>query len=210
VADARSPFDAADSPPNLPGGGSATTVHDERDRPIEVHVRDASGQVISRAVRSYDEEGRVSEEHLIWERPESMFPPEARTEFLKTGIPIEEFRRQLMEVMGGEPGPSSIAYGYDARGRVTQTRRRIFNEEHVIETSYNDRGDKAVEITRCAQIGSGNGQGQRPGLPSYSEVRYQYEYDDRGNWTEEMVSYRSSPEAAFTSSNGRRRYLTYY
>jgi len=116
---ACSPFEAADLPPNLPGGGSATTLHDEQDRPIEVHVRDASGQVISRAVRSYDEEGRVSEEHTIWERPESMFPPEAQAGFLKTGIPIEELRRQMMKLMGGEPGPSSIAYSYDAQGRVT-------------------------------------------------------------------------------------------
>jgi hypothetical protein len=167
--------------------------------------------VISRAVRSHDEEGRISEEHQIWDRPESMFPPQFREQILEAGGSLEEFRRQLMELMGGEPGPSSIAYSYDAQGRVAQTRRRIFNEEQVIETSYNEPGDKAAEITRCAQIVSGSGQGtQRPGLPSYSEVRYSYPYDDRGNWTEETVSYRSSADGTFQSSTGRRRHLTYY
>lgn len=207
TAHAGSPFEVADSAPNLDGGGSATTFYDEQDRPTEVHVLDAKGELISRAVRTYDKDGRVSEEHTIWEQPEKMFPAQVYADVLKAGIPIEEFRQQMMEVMGGHSGPSSIAYTYDAQGRVTQTRRRIFNDEHTIATTYNKQGDKAVEITRCAQIGGQDGQ--RLGLPSYSEVRYSYEYDDRGNWTEETVSYRSGPDEAFTSSTGRRRQLAY-
>jgi hypothetical protein len=117
----------------------------------------------------------------------------------------------MMEVMGGHSGPSSVAYTYDAQGRVTQIRRRIFNDERVTEITYNEHGDKALEVERRAQTGDQSGQAQRPGLPSYSEVRYSYEYDDRGNWTAETVSYRSSPDEAFTSPTaGRRRQLTYY
>jgi hypothetical protein len=209
-ADARSPFAAADSAPNLDGGGSATTFYDEQDRPTEVHVRDAQGELISRAFRTYDEDGRVFEEHMIWDHPEKMFPASVRADVLKAGVSIEEFRRQMMEVMGGHSGPSAITYTYDAQGHVTQTRRRILNQEHTIETTYNEHGDKAVEITRRMQIGGQNGQAQRSGLPAYSEVRYSYEYDDRANWTEETVSYRSSPDEAFVSSTGRRRQLTYY
>jgi hypothetical protein len=48
---AGSPFQVADRAPNLPGGGSATTVYDEHDRPAEVQVRDAQGELMSRAVR---------------------------------------------------------------------------------------------------------------------------------------------------------------
>jgi hypothetical protein len=92
MADARSPFEAADSPPNLPSGGSATTFFDEEDRPTEVHVRDAQGEVLSRATRIYDKYGRVLEEHQIWERPESMFPAQLREEILKAGGSLEEFR----------------------------------------------------------------------------------------------------------------------
>jgi hypothetical protein len=209
-ADARSPFAAADSAPNLDGGGSATTFYDDQDRPTEVHVRDAQGELVTRAVRTYDKDGRVSEEHTIWEQPEKSFPTSVRADVLKAGVSIEEFRRQMMEVMGGHSGPSSVAYTYDAQGRVTQIRRRIFNDEHTTEISYNEHGDKTVEIERCASIGDQDGQAQRPGLPSYSEVRYSYEYDDRGNWTEETVSYRSSPDDARVSSTGRRRQLTYY
>ena len=84
-------------------------------------------------------------------------------------------------------------------------------ERTGIETTYNEHGDKAGEITRSTEIGSEKEQSaSRPGLPAYSEVRYSYQYDDHDNWTEEIVSYRSSPGGVFESSSGRRRTLTYY
>jgi YD repeat-containing protein len=216
TAVAGSPFQVADMAPNLPGGGSATTVYDEHDRPVEVQVRDARGELVSRAVRIYDAQGRVTEEKQILDNPETIIPAEAREKILEeSGGSREELREQLREqltkLMGGHAGPFSIAYSYDAQGRVQQTRRRIFNEEAGIETTYNEHGDKAAEITRSTEIGSEKEQSaSRVGLPSYSEVRYSYQYDDHDNWTEEIVSYRSSPGGVFESSSGRRRTLTYY
>jgi YD repeat-containing protein len=63
VGVAGSPFQAADMAPNLPGGGTATTVYDEHDRPIEVQVRDAHGELVSRALRIYDSQGRITEKN---------------------------------------------------------------------------------------------------------------------------------------------------
>lgn len=212
TAVAGSPFECADRAPNLPGGGSATTAYDEHDRPTEVQVHDARGELMSRTVRVYDAEGRVSEEEQILDNPETIIPVEAREEILKSsGASLQELREQLTKLMGGQAGPFAIAYRYDAEGRVRQTQRRIFNEEHVIETTYNEHGDKAIEVTRTRPIGSETEQ-STPGarLPSYSEVRYSYQYGQHGNWTEELVSWRSSLDGAFESSNRRRRSLTYY
>lgn len=50
VGQGGSPFEVADRAPNLPGGGSATTIYDEQDRPVEVQIRDAKGELISRAL----------------------------------------------------------------------------------------------------------------------------------------------------------------
>jgi YD repeat-containing protein len=210
-----SPFEVADMAPNLPGGGSATTIYDEDDRPTEVQVRDAKGKLVSRAVRIYDAQGRIAEEKQILESPEAMIPAEAFEKFLEeSGASREELREQLREqltkLMGGKAGPYSIAYSYDAQGRVNQTRRQIFNQEHGIETTYNEHGDKAAEITRSTQIGSEEESTRRSGMPPYSEVHYSYRYDGYGNWTEEIVSYRSSPGGAFESSTVRRRTLTYF
>jgi hypothetical protein len=113
--------------------------------------------------------------------------------------------------MGGQAGPFSVVYSYDAQGRVSRMRRQIFNHEDVIETTYNEHSDKVTETTRGIQIVSEE-EKITPGigLPAYSEVHFSYRYDDRGNWTEQDVSYRSSPGGALESSTGRRRALTYY
>jgi len=113
--------------------------------------------------------------------------------------------------MGGQPGPFSVVYNYDAQGRVNQMRRQIFNHEDVIETTYNEHGDKATEITRGTQIFSEE-EKTTPGTgpPAYSAVHFSYRYDDHGNWTEQDASYCSSPGSALESSTGRRRALTYY
>jgi YD repeat-containing protein len=211
VAEGGNPFQVADRPPNLPGGGSATTFYDEHDRATEVQVRDAKGEIVKRAVRIYDALGHVSEEKQILDNPETLIPAEMRAEILKaSGASREELHAHLRKLMGGQAGPFSIAWSYDERGRITETLRRIFNQQDTINTTYNNHGDKEVEITRSKQIGGDEQSQPRPGLPSYSEIRYSYEYDDRGNWTKETMSYRSNTEDTFESSPPRLRTLTYY
>ena len=211
VAVGGSPFQAADAPPNLPGGGSAMTIYDEHDRPIEVQVRDAQGEVVSRAVRTYDAHGRVAEEKQILDNPETIIPAEVRAKILaQSGASLKELRDRLTDLMGGQSGPYSTTFSYDPQGRVTQTHRRIFNHEEEIETTYNEHGDKATEITRGTQIVVKGPEQHSSGPPPYSEVRYSYQYDSHGNWTGEIASYRTGPSGTFESSTARRRTLTYY
>ena len=211
TAVAGSPFQVSDMPPNLPGGGTATTVYDERDRPTEVQVRDAHGELVSRALRIYDGRGHITEEKTILDNPEMLFPEELRTGMQAAGVSRKEFREELSKVMGGDAGPFTIAYSYDNQGRVNQIRRRIFNEEGTIESAYNEQGDIATEITRSTRINDEKEpDSAAPTMFSFSEVRHSYQYDDRGNWTEETTSHRSTPNGEFESSSTRRRTLTYY
>jgi YD repeat-containing protein len=212
VAVAGSPFQVADSAPNLAGGGSATTLYDDQDRPYEIQIRDAQGELMSRAVRSYDDKGNVIEEKQILENPETIIPAEMRAQILESsGSSLEELRAHLTNLMGGQAGPFSIVYSYNARGLVEQTTRRIFNREDRIETTYNGHGDNVTEITRTVEIKLRTEQSMsQPGLPSYSEGRCSYQYDNHGNWIEKIVSYRSSPGGAFESSGAFLRTLTYF
>ena len=215
MAVAGSPFEGLSMPPNLPGGGTSTTLYDDQDRPIEIQVRDAQGQVVNRALRIYDSQGRISEEKQIQDNPEMMFPAEVRAQIVQqagaspeeAGAVMEQLRAQLKEFMGGQPGYYSTAYTYDSQGRATATRRRIFNQEQNIETTYNEHGDKAGEITRSTKIG---GAASDPGFPPYSETRYSYQYDDHDNWTGQTISSRSAPDGAFEFSQRLQRSLTYY
>ncbi len=214
IAEGGSPFEATDRAPNLPGGGSATTIYDEHDRATEVQVRDAGGELVNRAVRSYDAQGRVKEEKLIWESPEKMFPPEAMAKILEqSGLSLDQLQQELgvqfTKLMNGQSGPYSVSNSYDADGRVNRMDRRIFNHEEEIDTTYNEHGDVSSEITRSTRL-VGEPDPTAPGPPSYSEVRYSYRYDDRGNWIEQSTSNRFSPDAAFQSSTVIKRTLTYY
>jgi YD repeat-containing protein len=148
VGTAGSPMEAADRRPNLPGGGTATTTYDENDRPIEVRIRDAQGTEVSRAVRVYDEQGHITEEKQILDDPLNLIPADARTAILAdSGASGADLREQLKKLMGGHEGATSEAYSYDAQDRVKEIRRRFFNRDATIETTYNEHGD-AAQITR--------------------------------------------------------------
>lgn len=216
AVEAGSPFEATDQAPNLPGGGSATTIYDEHDRATEVQVLDAHGELVERAVRTYDAQGHVLEEKQILDNPETMFPAEIRAQMLEqSGLSPEqlqqELRTQLTKLMGGQSGLHSVTFSYDSHGRPSRTNRRIFNMQQEIETTYNEHGDTASEITRSARlVGETDPTTPAAGLPPYSEVRYSYKYDHRENWIEQSISYRSSPDAAFQSSTVIKRTFTYY
>lgn len=215
VASGGSPFESLDHAPNLPGGGTAITTYDENDRATEVQVRDANGDLVNRAVRTYDPQGNIAEELQIVDDPARMIPPDARANLLEeSGLSADqldqELRMQLRKLMAGQMGPYSVAYSYDAQGRPALMRRRVFNKEEEIETTYNEHGDVSSEITRdkpSAEVGDSTNPA--PG-PQYSEARYSYKYDQHENWVEKSVSYRFAPDSEFQPSTVTTRTLTYY
>jgi YD repeat-containing protein len=208
VAFAGSPMLVADTRPNLPGGGTATTTYDENDRPVEVLIRDAQGAEVSRTVSVYDEQGQVTEEKQVLNDPLNLIPADARAKILAdSGASAADLREQLKKFMGGHEGANSEAYSYDEQGRVKETRRRIFNQDETVETTYNEQGDVAVEIT---QSPAGRDD-QEPNLPAQnSEAHFKYQYDDHGNWTEKITLNSSSPGAPFEATGTVRRTLTYF
>jgi hypothetical protein len=206
-----SEFDAVEAPPTLPGGGTTTTIYDDLDRPVEVQTRDSQGELVSRSLRTYDEQGRVLDEKQVLPTPETLIPAEMRSKILEeSGASTEQLREHLTKLMGGQAGPTSMHYTYGKDGQVKQTVRRIFNEEETIDATYNEHGDKEKEITRTKQVGGDTENGTAPARLPYSEVRYSYDYDTHGNWTRQTISYRNSEDGAFQPSTETRREIDYY
>jgi YD repeat-containing protein len=204
VAVAGFPFAAADMPPNLADGGTTKTKYDENDRPTEVEVRNAQGELISRAVRIYDQQGNVKEEKQILDDPISILPAEVRAKIAGEPGQAEALRAELTQMMGGHEGLSSIGYTYDAQGRVIERAEQFFNQVDRIETTYNDQGDVAGEKTLSTQVGEQEQTSQSP------EARFTYHYDQHGNWTEKIASQSTSPRGAFEPTYSTRRTLTYF
>lgn len=226
VASAGSPLRAARSGHGVPEGGTVKTLHDEEQRPIEVQVRDANGELVSRSTCLYDADGRVLEEKSIMERVDLLFPPEIFARLAEQGISREQFRQQMQQTTGpllrGQEGESVFyhaRYTYDADGRPVETHRRLGPlHERIVIIRYNEQGDKAEELstTRGAPDAELDEAGRPvPATepvppPEYFESRYTYQYDAHQNWIEQTVSSRSNPSEPFQPSITRRRQITYY
>jgi len=201
-----------------PSGGTVTTVFDDRDRPVEARISDAAGTVTMRVVRSYDEQGRIVGDQLVPEDMNSSVPEE-----MSAGLNDAQ-RKAMAKFIAGTFGAGESAYKYDSQGRVIekQITGGVFGNE-VTKKQYNDHGDVSEEETartptaemgnefsideagNLTSVATSNGPGK-----SRTEVRYSYEYDAQGNWTEKTVSMRSEPSDQFKVSALYRRALTYY
>src|SRR5438270_14066031 len=91
---------------------------------------------------------------------------------------------------------------------LVHTTRQIYNSEYEIDTTYNEHGDIASEITRGTQPRSPKDSAEPAKI--YSEVRYSYEYDDHGNWVQKTTSGRPRPDGALQDFDATTRILTYY
>jgi hypothetical protein len=173
-----------------------------------VQIRNAKGEQVSRTVRVYDEQGHITEEKQILDDPLNLIPADARARILAdSGASGADLREQLKKFMGGHEGANSESYSYDAQGRVKETRRRVFNQDETIETTYNERGDVAVEIRRSLP---GSNEPEQTLPAQNSEAHFKYQYDDHGNWTEKVTSNSSSPGPPFETTGTVRRTLTYF
>ena len=191
-------FDAAGSAAALPEGGSALTLYDEHDRPTEIQTRNASGEMKSRTLRVYDDQGRVVEEKEIMDDPLKMLAGGDQTKILASGdVSPQELRDQLAQFLGGSE-MWSIKYTYDAQGRRSKMVRKIFNHmEEQVEMAFNEHGDVAKETTQSTMRGTPNAENDER---QSAETVYAYEYDSYGNWTVKKTSSRTLPDGTFKDS----------
>lgn len=189
-------------------GGSTITIYDQLDRPSEVQLHDVNGTLTSRAVRTYDQQGRVIEEKMLMADPLSMMSADQQKEILASGGTAQELREKMTEFLGGSE-MWSIKYEYDAKGRKTLTTRNTFNHIHdTISTMYNEQGDIAREISQNTTTGTPDGAHDETNA---GETIYSYEYDTNGNWTSKKTATRPLPDGTLKDNNDPvHRTLEYY
>jgi YD repeat-containing protein len=185
---------------------------------------------VSRIVRTYDADGRLVGEEPVLENPALMMfaatsSAEGQSQF--TAAQLEAMSKAMKQIMGGRNG-TGTSYSYDAQGRVTEMRERNSWFDKVTTTSYNEHGDKSVEVDATTDnsifpfgvafsvddsgtIIPDNRGAEPPKLPDLffdeTKVSYVYKYDSYGNWTEQTVNRSSKLGEA---SSICHRTLTYY
>jgi YD repeat-containing protein len=212
----------------VPMGGSVTMIYDTDDHPTEMQIRGADGELVTRIVRTYDTEGRITEERLLEKNmsPSHLdwMPPEERAQM--TPAQARAYSKGFYALI---KNPIGTTYAYDAQGRLTKTRERNVMFEETTTTLYNEQGDKSREhkTTKANSIlplgpsysysfdadgkpiisktaPEGTERPERDYMPQDLDIRYAYQYDGYGNWTERIGS------QADGSSTTTRRELTYY
>lgn len=181
-----------------PEGGWTTTSFNENDQPTETRVYGPNGELITRMTRSYDAKGHVAESAYVIENLESL-----REELRETRKGLranpEALEAQLGQMLGDKNVAARVSYVYDDQGRVSEKHDDFGRSDNTItKITYNDHGDEMEEIRTTSH---------QPHSPEETHVRYSYQYDSFGNWTERSVSY---PPTANGLTVIDHRTITYY
>ena len=199
-------FEIAEEGNDLNGGGTVTTRYNDDDQPVESLVRDAHGVLVTRITHNYAN-GRLSSEILVKENLD--LPKEFLEQPSREQLSEQEqraMRAQIKELLSQHGlDTTERSYIYDNEGRVSRVTTQMGNLRIETSTTYNEHGDEAVTVRN--QSGSpGEPDSPKPAHihSDRSEVRYFYEYDSHGNWTER------TDKTVDGSSFESHRKLTYY
>jgi YD repeat-containing protein len=213
----------------VPVGGNIITIYNDKDLPTEAQLRDSQGRIVTRIVRTYDLNGRISEENQIQENPALMFVATSGIEGQPqpTAAQLEAMNKAMKQMMGGRNG-TGTSYAYDDQGRITEIHERNFAFDKVTKTSYNEHGDKSAQVETMANNSTAPAgvafsmredgtivQSDPAAKPTEfpvemfdgHKVQYAYQYDSYGNWTQQTVNHSYKQGEA---SSICHRTLTYY
>jgi YD repeat-containing protein len=197
----------------MPINGHVKLSYNERDQPVEWRVSDANGNLLNRLIRTYDENGRLTELRYTIENFLLSLPAEAQQEFSAQPGAAEELMQGLTQLLGEQRNFTRTTYAYDTDGRLIEQHQYTgYAMEGTTTITYNDHSDKLEEHTFTTgdpnpPRNSQSGEPQSSGPPSQeSHAHYSYKYDSFGDWTEQAISSSTNPNEGTVT----RRTIIYY
>jgi hypothetical protein len=193
VTDYYCPIDGVDYYFNAPGTTTMTTAFDNQGRSSELLLKDSDGGVLRGVTLTHDESGRL-----------------VKDEIFLGGLPLVPD----IPMFGSGMALMTTEYTYDERGRCVEQVRRMFGlSEERITTQYDDHGNRTETTTehqsREANVNEGNIEYGAPTIRR-AQARFTYKFDDRGNWSERVISQRHGENPDFTPCSIERREIAYY
>jgi len=193
------------------------TRYDAHEHPVEVLYRDEAEKVLYRILITYDDQHRIVREQILMSNTLGDLWSASADSAGAVEPPSTEQREQFAAMVGAVMPDgifSTLGYTYDDRGRVAQRVQRMGRVKEVRETySYDDYGNVAEQqyesTDRDAAIDDEGALVMANESCNESWNRYEYRYDDRGNWIERVVLRRLAPEATFHRVGIERRTIAY-
>jgi YD repeat-containing protein len=203
--------EGTDTAYSAPGATTSTTAYDDRELPSEVSFHDANNAPVCCVVFSRDQDGRVQSERMQFERQAAFFGPPT-----DVNVPADERESlaKLLSTVFEDHTFSLTTYAYDENGRRMERVRRIGQLSEERTTFRYDKYDNPVEqvtVDLSRNMRMDDGAVKVEEKPSHVQrVRFEYQYDEYGNWTERVVWQRTEPNAEERRSNIERRTIRYY
>ena len=191
------------------GATTVTTNYDTAGHPVEVLAHNAEKTLLLKTVLRCDPAGRVIEMvNQVGDTSAFTGVPE------KDGLPAE-MRSVFEQVFAPGSVMGRTSFAYDESGRCVEQ----ISSDPFIEASnkstYDEHGNRLTEVRyeerHDIEIDdSGHIVGADERNRSVFETRFEYEYDERGNWTKCTTYVRGDPAKDFTNSGVEHRTITYY
>jgi hypothetical protein len=198
------------------GAGNAVEVrtsYDDYDLSFEASFYDANHSFVLRVVLGRDEAGRLISE----ESRNGDAPPFSLEEQLANASPEErdQVRAALAQLFGPQTVNSRTTYLYDERGRQVERSSSLFGMSEERTTWQYDEYDNPVtevqeHVSRDMELDGSGTLHPKQGTSSRNEIRFEYKYDQEGNWIERIVWARYGGEGDFKPSNIERREINYW
>ncbi len=194
-----------------PGAVRVVVSYDHNDLPVKEVFEDAKQNPVRQVIMRRDSAGRLVKVELHMGGP-SMF-----SMFGQSDQPIPAEADKALSLMMGSLGGifSETHYAYDVQGRLIERTGSMFNLGLDRTTYRYGDGDDPIEETnehshREASLAEDGTLQYTPDKVSAQQNRFEYRYDDHGNWVERTVLIRPEGNADFQASNITRRAITYY
>jgi YD repeat-containing protein len=194
------------------------THYDSNNRPVEVVYRDPEQKAVYRILLEYDDQNRIRREQVFYGEVFGGTWSSAAGSSDPVGPPtpeqLEEFRAAL-RILNPDGVFTAREYEYDSQGRVARLFERMPPvSEHRRSFAYDVYDNVVEEHYESTDCDAGVDDEGR--LSTSNEThqeswnRYEYRYDDRGNWIEKVSFHRVAPDRDFHRSGIERRTIEYH
>jgi YD repeat-containing protein len=193
------------------------TRYDAADRPVEIVYRNAEQQPLHRIELTYDGNGRLFRERVIVGDDFGWSPSVPSIAAGQVAVSPQEQQQltAMLKRMLLDSVFMTREYEYNERGRVSELRSTQMGLAETLQTYTYDDHDNVIEEheQEASREGGVNRAGRLVTLnetTSESWTRYEYRYDDYGNWVERIVLRRDPPDPGFRRTATERRTFTYF
>jgi hypothetical protein len=196
---------------SAPGDVRVVITYDHNGLPVKEVFEDAKQNPLRQVIMRRDSAGRLVKVEI------HMGGPSMSSMFGQNDQPISAEADKALSLMMGSLGGifSETNYAYDAQGRLIERTGSMLNLGLDRTTyRYGDGDDPIEEATedthRGANLAEDGTLRYTPDKVAAQQNRFEYRYDDHGNWVEMTVLIRPEGNADFQASNITRRAITYH